>query len=160
MDCRPPGSSVHGDSPGRKLGVGFHALLLRPSRSGAAAGSRPGFTPPVPRHEHRDGGGGGGRSRGGFPPTAPLPASSFSPHWNHEKNKMAADSLASLGRRTNARGGVQRPGRDFFVGHRAPGRGRGQGEGRRRGQNAGMGRRRLRVNAIASGILPPNGPSK
>ena len=27
MDCRPPGSSVHGDSPGRKLGVGFHALL-------------------------------------------------------------------------------------------------------------------------------------
>ena len=27
MDCSPPGSSVHGDSPGRKTGVGFHALL-------------------------------------------------------------------------------------------------------------------------------------
>ena len=27
MDCRPPGSSVHGDSPGKNTGVGFHALL-------------------------------------------------------------------------------------------------------------------------------------
>ena len=26
MDCSPPGSSVHGDSPGRNTGVGFHAL--------------------------------------------------------------------------------------------------------------------------------------
>ena len=40
---------------------------------------------------------------------------------------MAADSLASLGRRTNARGGVQRSGRDFFMGHRERGRGRGLG---------------------------------
>ena len=27
VDCRPPGSSVHGDSPGRNTGVGSHALL-------------------------------------------------------------------------------------------------------------------------------------
>ena len=26
-DCSPPGSSVHGDSPGKKTGVGCHALL-------------------------------------------------------------------------------------------------------------------------------------
>ena len=27
MDCCPPGSSVHGDSPGKNTGVGGHALL-------------------------------------------------------------------------------------------------------------------------------------
>ena len=27
MDCSPPGSSVHGDSPGKNTGVGCHALL-------------------------------------------------------------------------------------------------------------------------------------
>ena len=27
MDCSPPGSSVHGDSPGKNTEVGFHALL-------------------------------------------------------------------------------------------------------------------------------------
>ena len=27
MDCSPPGSSVHGDSPGKNIGEGFHALL-------------------------------------------------------------------------------------------------------------------------------------
>ena len=27
MDCSPPGSSVHGDSPGKITGVGCHALL-------------------------------------------------------------------------------------------------------------------------------------
>ena len=27
MDCSPPGSSVHGDSPGKNSGVGCHALL-------------------------------------------------------------------------------------------------------------------------------------
>ena len=27
MDCSPPGSSVHGDSPGKNTGVGFHFLL-------------------------------------------------------------------------------------------------------------------------------------
>ena len=27
MDCSPPGSSVHGDYPGKKTGVGCHALL-------------------------------------------------------------------------------------------------------------------------------------
>ena len=27
MDCRPPASSVHGDSPGKNTGVGFHSLL-------------------------------------------------------------------------------------------------------------------------------------
>ena len=29
MDYRPPGSSVHGDSPGKSTGVGCHALLLQ-----------------------------------------------------------------------------------------------------------------------------------
>ena len=29
MDCSPPGSSVHGDSPGKSTGVGCHALLLQ-----------------------------------------------------------------------------------------------------------------------------------
>ena len=28
MDCSPPGSSVHGNSPGKNTGVGSHALLL------------------------------------------------------------------------------------------------------------------------------------
>ena len=27
MDCSPPGSPVHGNSPGKSLGVGCHALL-------------------------------------------------------------------------------------------------------------------------------------
>ena len=27
MDCSPPGFSVHGDSPGKNTGEGFHALL-------------------------------------------------------------------------------------------------------------------------------------
>ena len=27
MDCSPPGSSVHGDSPGKNTGTGLHALL-------------------------------------------------------------------------------------------------------------------------------------
>ena len=27
MDCSPPGTSVHGDSPGKNTGVGCHALL-------------------------------------------------------------------------------------------------------------------------------------
>ena len=29
MDCSLPGSSVHGDSPGKNTGVGCHALLQR-----------------------------------------------------------------------------------------------------------------------------------
>ena len=29
MDCSPPGSSVHGDSPGNNTGVGCHAFLQR-----------------------------------------------------------------------------------------------------------------------------------
>jgi len=29
MNCSPPGSSVHGDSPGKNTGVGCHALLQR-----------------------------------------------------------------------------------------------------------------------------------
>ena len=29
MDCSLPGSSVHGDSPGKNTGVSFHALLQR-----------------------------------------------------------------------------------------------------------------------------------
>ena len=29
MHCDPPGSSIHGDSPGKNTGVGCHALLQR-----------------------------------------------------------------------------------------------------------------------------------
>ena len=29
MDCSPPGSSVHGNFPGKNIGVGFHFLLQR-----------------------------------------------------------------------------------------------------------------------------------
>ena len=29
MDCSPPGSAVHGDSLGKKIGVGCHSLLQR-----------------------------------------------------------------------------------------------------------------------------------
>jgi len=29
MDCSLPGSSVHGDFPGKNTGVGFHALLQK-----------------------------------------------------------------------------------------------------------------------------------
>ena len=32
MDCSPSCSSVHGDSPGKNTGVGFHALLITVSR--------------------------------------------------------------------------------------------------------------------------------
>ena len=40
MDCSPPGSSIHGDSPGKNTGVGCHALLqgIFPSQ-----GLNPGF---------------------------------------------------------------------------------------------------------------------
>ena len=46
VDCSPPGSSVHGDSPGENIGVGCHALLqgivrtqgLNPCLSPALAG--------------------------------------------------------------------------------------------------------------------------
>ena len=42
MDCSPPGSSVHGDSPGKNPGVGCHALLqgIFPIQ-----GSNPGLLP-------------------------------------------------------------------------------------------------------------------
>ena len=33
MDCSLPGSSVHGDSPGKNTGLGCHALLLGSSQS-------------------------------------------------------------------------------------------------------------------------------
>ena len=29
MDCSPPGSSLHGDSPGKNTRGGYHALLQR-----------------------------------------------------------------------------------------------------------------------------------
>ena len=32
-DCSPPGSSVHGDSPGKNTGVGCHPLLRGSSQS-------------------------------------------------------------------------------------------------------------------------------
>ena len=40
MDCSPPGSSVHGDSPGKNIGVGCHALLqgIFPTQVSSIAG--------------------------------------------------------------------------------------------------------------------------
>ena len=45
IDCSPPGSSVHGDSPGKNTGVGCHALLqgIFPTQ-----GSNPGIEPRSP----------------------------------------------------------------------------------------------------------------
>ena len=45
MGCSPPGSSVHGDSPGKNAGVACHALLqgIFPSQ-----GSNPGIEPRSP----------------------------------------------------------------------------------------------------------------
>ncbi|CAI9166752.1 unnamed protein product [Rangifer tarandus platyrhynchus] len=40
MDCNPPGSSVHGDSPSRNTGVGCQALLQRIFQT---QGSNPGL---------------------------------------------------------------------------------------------------------------------
>ena len=40
MDCSPPGSSVHGDSPGKITGVGCHALL---QETFPTQGSNPGL---------------------------------------------------------------------------------------------------------------------
>ena len=40
MDYNPPGASVHGDSPGRNTGVGYHALL---QGNFPAQGSNPGL---------------------------------------------------------------------------------------------------------------------
>ena len=40
VDCSPSGPSVHGDSPGKNTGVGFHALL---QRSFPTKGSNPGL---------------------------------------------------------------------------------------------------------------------
>ena len=39
MDCSPPGSSVHGDSPGKNIRVGCHSLV---QRIFPAQGSNPG----------------------------------------------------------------------------------------------------------------------
>jgi len=40
MDCSPPGFSIHGDSPGKNIGVGCYALLqgISPNQ-----GSNPGL---------------------------------------------------------------------------------------------------------------------
>ena len=45
MDCSLPGSSVHGDSPGKNTGVGCHALLqgIFPTQE-----SNPGLKPRYP----------------------------------------------------------------------------------------------------------------
>ena len=42
MDCSPPASSVHGDSPGKNTGVGCHALL---QGIFSTQGSNPGIEP-------------------------------------------------------------------------------------------------------------------
>ena len=42
VDCSPPGSSVHGDSPGKNTGLGCHALL---QGIFSTQGSNPGLPP-------------------------------------------------------------------------------------------------------------------
>ena len=57
MDCSPPGSSVHGDSPGKNTGVGCHALLQgifptqgsNPGLPHCAADSLPSELPELPQ---------------------------------------------------------------------------------------------------------------
>ena len=78
MDCSPPGSSVHGDSPDKNTGVGCHALL---SPLGAPT-QFPGFREPIPGSElgsrsPRSVSGlrrGKGPPRGEPPPVTPTPA--------------------------------------------------------------------------------------
>lgn len=63
------------------------------------------------------GGGGGSSSRGGSPPQPPrsrLPPPLAT--GTTRRTKWPPTRQASLGRRTDARAGVQRPGRDFFTG--------------------------------------------
>ena len=43
MDCSPPGFSVHGDSPGKNIGVGYHALLQGIKHSFPNPGIKPRF---------------------------------------------------------------------------------------------------------------------
>ena len=58
MDCSPPGSSVHGDSPGKNSGVGSHALLqgifptqgLNPGSPTLEVDSLPSESPGKPRN--------------------------------------------------------------------------------------------------------------
>ena len=58
MDCSPPGSSVHGDSPGKNTGVGCHALLqgnlsnpgIEPRSPALQAYSLPSEPPGKPRY--------------------------------------------------------------------------------------------------------------
>ena len=45
MDCSPPGSSVHGGSPGKNTGVGCHALLQRILPTQGWNPGLPGFMP-------------------------------------------------------------------------------------------------------------------
>ena len=53
MDCSPPGSSVHGDSPGKNTGVGCHALLhgtSQPRSPALQADSLPSEPPGKPKN--------------------------------------------------------------------------------------------------------------
>lgn len=107
------------------------------------------------------GGGGGSSSSGGSPPpAAPLPASSSSRHWNHEKNKMAANSSGQpRAAHGCARGSAAvGPGLLYRPIGRAGGGGAGCWRGRGlRAQGAGPWQRQLSDTTSARGILPPNG---
>ena len=54
MDYRPPGSSVHGDSPGKNTGVGCHSLHqgIKPTVPALQAGSLPSEPPGKPQVSH------------------------------------------------------------------------------------------------------------
>lgn len=99
----------------------------------------------------------------GPPPAAPLPASSSSRHWNHEKNKMAADSTGQpRAAHGCARGSAAAgPGLLYRPIGRAGGGGASCWRGRGlRAREAGPWQRRLSDTASARGILPPNGQGR
>ena len=51
MDCSPSGSSAHGDSPGKNIGVGCHALLRLSSQPRVHFSSVTQSCPTLQRHE-------------------------------------------------------------------------------------------------------------
>ena len=53
MDCSPPGSSIHQDSPGKNTGVGYHALLhpgIKPKSPSMQVDSLPAEPPGKPKN--------------------------------------------------------------------------------------------------------------
>ena len=86
MDCSPPDSLVHGDSPGKNTGVGCHALL---QGIFLTQGSNPGFLHCRQILYHL--------SHQGSPYTATMEAHIGGPHpksWRLELNRKACPHLS------------------------------------------------------------------